>query len=154
MSPCALMCSMSCEDHRHLVHAHAGGGLVEHEDVGLEREQDRHLELALVAVRQRGGDERALVGERHAMQAMLGLLDELDVPAPHRPGVAPEPRARLHREAHVLQHREAREEVGELEGAADAAVRALRGARAAVMSSPNSETRPSLACSCPEIRLK
>jgi hypothetical protein len=36
---------------RHLVDAHAGGRLVEHEDVGLERQQDRDLELALVAVR-------------------------------------------------------------------------------------------------------
>ena len=43
------------EHHRHLVDAHAGGGLVEHEDLGLERHQQRDLELALVAVRQRGG---------------------------------------------------------------------------------------------------
>src|SRR5437763_8728883 len=35
------------EDHRHFIHAHARGGLVEHEDLGLEGEQDRYLELSL-----------------------------------------------------------------------------------------------------------
>ena len=43
------------EDHRHVVAAHAGGRLVEHVDGRLERHQHRHLELALVAVRQAAG---------------------------------------------------------------------------------------------------
>ena len=43
------------EDDRHLVDAHAGGRLVEHVDVGVERHQQSHFELALVAVRKLGG---------------------------------------------------------------------------------------------------
>ena len=66
LSFCALISLDQLEDHRHLVHAHAGGRLVEHEDLGLEREQDRHLELALVAVRQLGGERVAPLGERDA----------------------------------------------------------------------------------------
>ena len=46
------------EHHRHLVDAHAGGRLVEHEDLRLERHQQRDFELALVAVRQRGRRRR------------------------------------------------------------------------------------------------
>src|SRR3954464_5075907 len=48
------------EDHRYLVDAHACRRLIEHEYFRLEREQHRDLELALVAVRQRGGDGIAL----------------------------------------------------------------------------------------------
>src|ERR1700674_2506920 len=40
------------EDHRHLVNAHAGGWLVEHEDGRAQRQKNRNLELALIAVRQ------------------------------------------------------------------------------------------------------
>ena len=41
------------EDRRDFVEAHAGGRLVEHQDARLERQQDRHFELALIAMRQR-----------------------------------------------------------------------------------------------------
>ena len=61
---------------------------------------------------------------------------------------------RLHRQAHVLQHRQAREELGQLEGAAKAALGCAprRGTRdvVAVEMAPS----PALAFSCPEIRLK
>src|SRR4051812_29244682 len=56
------------EDHRHLVDAHAGRRLVEHKHLGLEREQDGDLELALVAVRERGRDRIALRGERDSLE--------------------------------------------------------------------------------------
>src|SRR6185295_7067170 len=118
------------EDHRHFVDAHAGGRLVEHEHFGLEREQDRHLELALVAVRQRGSRDLRLAGERDALEIAARPLDQLDVRAPRRQQVLAGAGARLHREAHVLQHAQAREQVGELEGAADAAPGALRGGEA------------------------
>ena len=39
------------EHDRHLVDAHAGGRLVEHEDLRLERDHQRDFELALVAMR-------------------------------------------------------------------------------------------------------
>ena len=48
------------EHDRNLVDAHAGGRLVEHVDLRLERHHHRDLELALVAVRQRGGLRVAL----------------------------------------------------------------------------------------------
>src|SRR5262245_32706210 len=50
--------------------------------------------------------------------------------APHREQIPAGAGARLHRETHVLQDREAREQVGELKGAPDAAPRALRGGEA------------------------
>ena len=37
------------------VDAHAGGRFVEHEDIGLQRHHQRDFELALIAVRKRGG---------------------------------------------------------------------------------------------------
>src|SRR6267142_2052543 len=114
------------EDHRHLVDAHAGGRLVEHEHLGLEREQDRHLELALVAVRKGGGDHVALRGERDALEVVLCLVDEFDVRVPHGEQALAGIGSRLYGEAHVLEHRKARKEIGELEGAADAALRAAR----------------------------
>ena len=56
------------EDDRHLVDAHAGRRLVEHEDRRFHREQDRHLELALVAMAERGG-ARACAGQQtHALE--------------------------------------------------------------------------------------
>src|SRR6185503_15176474 len=114
------------EDHRHFVDAHARGRLVEHEHFRLEREQDRHFELALVAVRQRRRGEVRLVGQRDALEEVARAAGQLDVRAPHGQQVLARPGARLHLYAYVLQHREARKEVGELEGAADAAPRALR----------------------------
>jgi hypothetical protein len=70
------------------------------------------------------------------------------MPPRPRPGLA-----RLDGQAHVLVHREVGEQLRELEGAAQAAVCApRRGQR--VMSSPPSNTCPSLAGNWPEMRLK
>jgi hypothetical protein len=63
-----------------------------------------------------------------AVQVMLGLLDGLDVVRPQREQVQAQAGAALHRQPDVLQHRQVGEQVGQLEGAADAAARALRGA--------------------------
>mgnify|MGYP001123743746 CR=1 FL=1 len=41
---------------RRVVERHAGGRLIEHVDVGLHRHQQRHLEFALIAVGQGGGE--------------------------------------------------------------------------------------------------
>ncbi len=99
------------EDHRHLVDAHAGGRLVEHVDLRVQRHQQRHFELALVAVRQRWQRRRPCRPARTA-------VEDRAAPRRSRPGgratrasrSMPWPRAllaRLHRQAHVLQHREA-----------------------------------------------
>jgi hypothetical protein len=60
----------------------------------------------------------------------------------------------LHGEPHVLVHGEVGEQVGELEGAADAALGPPPPLRASSLSTPSSSTSPALAGSCPEIRLK
>ena len=66
------------EHHRNLVDAHAGGRLVEHEDVGLERHHHRHFELALIAVRQRGGAlRRAAARGRRAASAASARVDQI-----------------------------------------------------------------------------
>ena len=80
----------------------------------------------------RAASERlALVGERHSLQVVLGALDQLACGCDqHRQHVQAGAGARLHREAHVLNHRQVREQIGQLEGAADAAPRARGGAEA------------------------
>src|SRR4051812_23952578 len=70
------------QDRRHLVDAHPGGRLVEHEHLGLQRHQERNLELALVAVRQRLRRERAPVREAHLLEDGLRFLDEIAAVAP------------------------------------------------------------------------
>src|SRR5436190_10906659 len=108
------------EDDRHVVHRHAGRRLVEHEDVRLKRHHDGHLELALVAVRQ--GDCRgvALVGEVGGLDEAVCALDPVAPAVPARKDVGAAASVGLHGEAHVLVHGEVGEEIGELEGAADA----------------------------------
>jgi hypothetical protein len=71
------------EHHRHFVHAHARSRLVEHEDVRFERQQDRYFELALVAVREGGGQFVAAFGQCRDMEEILGLLDQFDMAGPH-----------------------------------------------------------------------
>jgi hypothetical protein len=55
---------------------------------------------------------------------MLGALDQLDVPVPHREQVQALAGACLHREPHVFQHGEERKQVRQLECAAHALTRA------------------------------
>src|SRR3990172_1458698 len=119
------------EHHRNLVHAHSGGRFVEHEYIGFEREQNRHLELSLIAVRQRGGHRVALFRERDAVQEVFRLLDQLGVAAPHGKQVLADAGARLNRKADIFEHGEARKQVGELERAANAALGSLRRAQLA-----------------------
>ena len=66
------------QHHRHLVDAHAGGRLVEHEDLRLQRHQQRHFQLALVAVRQAGHQLASrLSASRTAARICVGLVDQL-----------------------------------------------------------------------------
>ena len=84
------------QDHRHLVDAHAGGRLVEHVDLGVQRHQQRHLELALVAVRQAAAAASALVGQAHAAAASrMRLVDPASrAVEPHATQVEPAAPAR------------------------------------------------------------
>jgi len=65
------------EQHGHFVDAHAGGGLVEHEDVGLQRQQDGDLELALVAVAEGCGRRLGAWGEADLLQIVHGAIDKV-----------------------------------------------------------------------------
>jgi len=118
------------EDGRDLVDAHAGGRLVEHEDVGLERQQDRDLELALVAVRQGRGHGVGALRERHGGEMRARAVGQLAM----RRGAAEQVQRLaapdLNRQAHVLQRGEIGKQVRELEGAAQAKARAARGGEA------------------------
>jgi hypothetical protein len=116
------------EHDRNLVDAHAGGRLAEHEDAGLERHHHRHFELALVAVRQRGGALVALCVESDALQRRVGALDQRAAQRPWPSEFVMDARRRLGREPYVLEHAERGEEIGELEGAPEAEPRALRRA--------------------------
>lgn len=120
------------EDHRRLGRVHAGRRFVEHEDLRFERHQERDFELALVAVGQ-ACDRRMLLGlERDLGQDRIGALGQRAMIAPDAPEIEPAPvRAlarRLHREAHVLEHREIGKEIRQLEGPAQPGPRARRGA--------------------------
>ena len=117
------------EHRRHLVDAHAGGRLVEHEDLRLERDEQRHFELALVPVRERLRGHVSLVGQADPLEDGLGLLDEV---APAVPDGEQGPaclRPALHGEPHVLERGELRKQIGELKGAPEPLAGPLRTRR-------------------------
>ena len=98
------------EHDRHLVDAHAGGRLVEHEDLRLERHHQRDLELALVAMRQRGRGDVAR-GRRARRWSRMASARAIRSRAAH-PGpqhVVMHAAPRLHREADVLDDAQVRE---------------------------------------------
>ena len=127
---------------------HAGGGLVEEEQLRLEHHRARDLEAALVAVRERGG---RLVGDvlrgrrrraaRSRARASL-LVVVVRRRAEDRGG---EVRALLElaRDEQVLEHRELREEADVLERARDARPRRSARARAGARSCRRSGCVPS-----------
>jgi hypothetical protein len=144
------------QDHRRLVMAHARRGLVEHIDLRLQRHEQRHLQLALVAVRQGRNRLIAPRPQRHLLQDLLRARQQCAVVAPDAPEVHAAPvraLARgLHGQAHVLQHRQGREQIRELKGPPRPA-RARRRRQAREVA-PLQRHLPSVARSCPEIRLK
>src|SRR4029077_1013889 len=96
------------------------GGLVEQQERGLLGDRHRDLEPALVAVRQGGGRLRREVVEAERGEAVVGasLARPEQGPPPDQAEVAAG--AELDRDPDVLQHRELREDAGDLEGAGDA----------------------------------
>ena len=117
------------EDDRHFVDAHARSRFVEHQYLRLQRHQDRDFELAFVAVRQLGRDIVAPAGQADFFEITVGLLDQVASAAPHGEHVEARAVPALHRQPHVLGDRQAGKQIGELERAADAFARALRGAQ-------------------------
>ena len=141
------------EHDRHFVDAHSGGGLVEHEYLRLERDHQRDLELALVAMRQRRRSAVAPMHERDALEHGVRARDQVGALHPWPKHVVVHAGSGLHREAHVLGDRKARKQIGELERAAEPGS-CTRGRREPRDVPPVSRTSPALAANCPEIRLK
>ena len=109
--------------------AHAGGRLIEAEQLRLGGERDADLEVALLAVREVGGELVGLVEQTHRLQHGLGLVDEIAVVAvvlEHAPAVPP----RLGGNAHVLKRGGVGQDVGDLVRAGDALLRDAVGRQA------------------------
>ena len=109
------------------VDAHAGGRLVEHQDVRLQRHHHRDFELALVAVRQRGDGRGGAPGKPDPRQRRLRRRDDIAARAPGPRHLIMHAGARLTGQPHVLEHAEPRKQVCELKRAAKPE-RARRGA--------------------------
>ena len=114
---------------------HAGGRLVEDQQRGLGRQRPGDLEPALVAVGQRRRPGAGRVGQPHPAQAPGGLLERRLLVAagrgqPQQPAQERGPADQVAADQHVLQRRQAVEQLGVLEGAAHARRRHLvhRGA--------------------------
>ena len=132
--------------------AHAGGRLVEAQQLRLGGERDADLEIALLAVREVGGKLVGLAGKADRGQHRFRLVDdvaEVAVVAQHVPAVP----ARLRGDAHVFQRGGVRQDVGDLVGARDA-LREIRLGGSPVMSSPLSRMRPEVGRSTPVRQLK
>ena len=107
-----------------LLGAHAGGGLVEQEQRRIGRERDAELEVALLTVREMRRDPVELGGQPDRFEDLHGPLAHVDEAIGARPEVEG-PRVALHRDPHVLEHGEVREDVGDLVGLRDAEARGL-----------------------------
>ena len=119
----------SCHGVVGLGRAHARGRLVEAQELRLGGERDADLEVALLAVREVGGELVGLGVQADRLQHGLRLVDdvvEVGVVGQHAPGVA----ARLGGDAHVLERRGIGEDVGDLVGAGDALLRDAVGGQA------------------------
>ena len=102
------------QHHRHFVHAHARGGFVKHVDQWVQRHQHGHLELALVTVWQAGGGQITFVFQMHVGEQGPRLVQPVTMVEPHPQHVQTTPVFALHRQAHVFQHAQVGEELGQL----------------------------------------
>ena len=117
------------QDHRRFVHAHAGRGFVEHEHLRLQRHENAHLQLALIAMRQAGSQCITSIRQRHRFQHLVGLLGEVAPVAPDAPQIQARTRLGLHRQPHVFPHCEVGKQVGQLESAPQTGLRSCRCAQ-------------------------
>ncbi len=100
-----------------LLGRHARGGLVQDEELGFVAERDGDFQDALVPVRKRPGQRGLTVAQPHPLQDLPGFPDDQAVRRPEE-GVA-QVLLRQDRDLHVPEHGQAREDVGDLEGARD-----------------------------------
>src|SRR5687767_3546751 len=109
------------EDLGGIFRRHAGRGLVEQQDLGLQPERDGYLDQALLAVGEIGYRRRRLVGETQRGQQFPAFIDDFLM----RGGGTPHPlgnaRAFGDAEGDVVQDGEAAEQGGDLERAPQAA---------------------------------
>src|SRR5690606_2179476 len=101
---------------------HAGGRLVEQQQLRILHEAHRQLEPTLVTARQGAGDRFALVGQADVGEDVLGLLAHLLLRIGARPRVQREGAvaAGEGRNHHVLDQAQVAEDLGRLENAHDA----------------------------------
>ena len=83
-SPSVLRSLMSSRIGGYLVDTHSGRWLVEHEDLGLQRDHQGDLELALIAMRKCGREHRRLVRQPDPFQNGFAVFDKV---APAGPAV-------------------------------------------------------------------
>ncbi len=102
-----------------LLGTHARGGLVEEEQDRLGGQGDGDLEMALLAVREVGGELVGLVGEPDGLEDGQRPVAHLGEPIGARPEVE-RARVTLGGHPHVLEHGEVRKDVGDLVRLGDA----------------------------------
>src|SRR6478735_9743240 len=99
---------------------HAGGRLVEQEQLGVEGEGDGELEGALLAVGERGRRGTGAVGEPDLVEQVHGAVAEGGHPLDRAPPLLAHPGRAGEGELEVLAQRHLLEEARDLEGAGDA----------------------------------
>ena len=130
---------------------HAGGRLVEQQQLRVAGQREAQLELLLVAVAQACRRACGAWSRKPDLaQQRFGLVAIERLGA--RPEIAAAPAMGDERRLHVLEHGQLREDVGALERAAHAHAADLVR-RTPVMSRPSSSTRPLSGRRCPVIRL-
>src|SRR5438445_2826958 len=121
------------------------GGLVEQDDLRLERERRSDVQELLVSLGQLSRRNVSLVPEPEQLGDLEGALLNRTVARQRREEVAPAPESRDHGRLQGLQHREIGEDLHELERASDAEPRQARRADAtdvAILESDVARARP------------
>ena len=144
-------------DQRHrlvrLAGAHAGGRLVEAQELRLGRQRDADFQVALLAMRQVGGQFLGLAAQPDLIQHRLGLVHQVAegaVMRQHAPAVA----ARLGGDADVFEDARIRQDVGDLVRAGDALPRDAVGRQAGDVLAVERDMRPEVGRNTPVRQLK
>ena len=125
LSPCCADFGDDLHQFRHLLGRHARRRFVEQQQFGVGGQQNRQFELAFAAVRQHVGGHAApsRAGRAGPACPARGGCSRLNESA-RRQKRKLTPSQRLRRQPDVFQHGQVRENVGDLERAPDALVRA------------------------------
>ena len=98
---------------------HPGGGLVEHQASGAGREGDGDSSCFLIPVHRTEAEESHFLRQPHLTEEGQRFLADAPEGSRHREGVAAHPVMGKQGHLDVLEDRHPREDVGDLEGAAD-----------------------------------